>query len=106
MTVTNVTHGGQPRGRKDITIGHTDVTVKFYRTNAPTIFAGFRQSWISGKDPESGATFELGSGAGWGTPYMTLEVRLPDGTVIDEYVDVTEFLQERVAQIVARGGAL
>jgi hypothetical protein len=54
MTVTGVSHGGEPKGRDDITVGHTWVPLRVYRTDGfPTIFAGFQVNWIEGEDPET-----------------------------------------------------
>lgn len=97
----SVHSGGEPKNREDITVGHTEVPVKVYRTDGfPTIFAGFRVGWLSGEDPTTGASFELDSGAGCGSPYMTLRVEIPGKPTVYEYVDIREFLKQRVQAII------
>lgn len=93
--------GGRSLGRADITASQEQEPVTFYRTDdTPTIFAGFRQEWLSGSD-EDGTTFGLAAGAGLGSPYLTLDVTLPDGREIHEYVDIREVVRARVERIVA-----
>lgn len=100
-TDAQVTSGGRSLSRENITTGHVEEPVRFYRVSDPPIFAGFRTGWVSGEDEDTGMRFDLSAGAGLGSPYMTLTVELPDGTTVYEYVDITEVLQVRVAAIVA-----
>jgi hypothetical protein len=98
--VTAASSGGKPMMREDVTTGSTDVPVAFHRATS-TLFAGFRQTWIEGEDPTTRTTFELSSGAGCGSAYMLLIVTFPDGERVEEYVDVREFLQARVAALIS-----
>lgn len=102
MTVTGVHSGGEPKNREDITVGHTEVPVKVYRTDGfPTIFAGFQTAWFDdAHDPETGTTFTMGAGAGLGSPYMTITVEVPGHPKVYEYVDVRELLTQRVETII------
>lgn len=77
-----------------------------FHTAANGLFAGFRQEWISGSDPESGAMFTLTSGAGCGSRYLLLTVTIPatdGGTPVTTYeaVDVCELVEARVTAILA-----
>lgn len=97
--VTEVSSGGRSLGRDAITVGHVDEPVRFYRTSHPTIFAGFQSMWIDGND-DDGMTFDLACGAGFGSKYATLCVKVPGFEPVYEYVDITEVLQARVEKIV------
>lgn len=100
--VTQVSEGSQSKGREDITAGYTEVPTKVYRTDGfPTIFAGFQQIWIEGSDPETGTTFELTAGAGWGSKYATLIIEVPGQPRIYEYIDVSELVTARVRAVIA-----
>lgn len=99
--VKHVSQGGRSLGRDDITTGHEEVAVRFYRASHPTIFAGFQIEWVHGDDPETGTTFELCAGAGMGSKYATLRVDVPGRPPVYEYVDIAEVIQARVAAIIA-----
>ena len=99
--VKHVSSGGRSLAREHITVGHTDVPLRFYRTDAPTIFAGFTVNWIEGHSPDGTVEFDLNCGAGLGSKYMTLRVKIADHDPIYEYVDITEVLQSRIEAIVA-----
>lgn len=86
-------------GRADITIGHDDAPIRWYRTSEPPIFAGLRINWLDATDPETGAEISLSSGAGMGSKYMTLRVSVPGYDPIYEYVDMAEVLPNRVSTI-------
>jgi hypothetical protein len=90
--------------RDAITVKHTEVPVNWYRVNRPTIFAGFQQEWLTGEgDADSrdeGVRFRLTAGAGTGSRYMVLLVNLPDGTRVEEYVDIAEVVGDRIRAIV------
>jgi hypothetical protein len=98
--VKEVSIGGKSLGRDEITVGHEDVPVRWYRTNHPTIFCGFQINWLEGEDPETGTKFDLSSGAGLGSKYMTLKVKVPDHDTVYEYVDLTEVLEQRIVAII------
>lgn len=99
--VRGVSEGGQPKNREDITESHVDEPVKVYRTDGfPPLFAGFRQMWLEGDDPETATTFEMCAGAGCGSPYLTIAVEVPGHPKVYEYVDVRELLEARVRAIV------
>lgn len=98
--IAHVSSGGKSLGRDAITVGHVDEPVRFYRTSHPAIFAGFQSMWIDGND-DDGMTFDLTAGAGFGSKYATLCVRVPGAEPVYEYVDITEVLQARVQKIVA-----
>lgn len=68
-----------------------------------TLFAGLRQEWLTGEDPASGAEFSLTSGAGLGSPYLMLSVRMPDGETIREAVDVRDLVTQWVSQVLEGG---
>ena len=105
--VRGVSEGGTPRNREDITVGHQVQGVKVYRTDGfPPIFAGFRQNWIDATQAENkedgtlGVEADLSSGAGWGSPYLTLTVRVKGPEIVYEYVDIREFFEARINAIV------
>jgi len=97
--VKHVSIGDRSLGRESITVGSTDVPVRFYRVSDPPLFAGFQIDWIDGDEEETGATFNIASGAGLGSKYMTLQVEIPGHGTVYEYVDIAEVLQQRVADI-------
>lgn len=99
--VVHVSAGGQSLDRESITSGHTEVPINVYRTTHPPIFAGFRVGWIDGTDSETGTTFDLYAGAGFGSSYATLRVEVPDHPPVYEYIDITELLKHRVTAIIA-----
>lgn len=99
--VKHVSSGNRSLDRESITVGLSEVPVKFYRTSDPIIFAGFQINWMDGKDPETGAEIDLGAGAGMGSKYMTLSVKVPGRPTVYEYVDMEEVLQVRVSAIIA-----
>jgi hypothetical protein len=89
-------------GPKEITASTSEQVVKVHRTDGtPTLFAGLRQDWMSGTEDESGVEFMMTSGAGLGSPYLTISVTFPDGSKVYEFVDMTEFLTDRLNAIVA-----
>lgn len=101
MTVSHVSSGGESKGREDITVGHVEVPVKVYRTDGfPPIFAGFRTEWLSGEDPDTGAEFDMTAGAGCGSEYLTITVKVPGKPTVYEYVDITELMRHRVGAII------
>jgi len=97
--VKHVSLGDKSLDRESITVGHADVPVRFYRVSHPPIFAGFQISWMDGNDPETKTEFDLSSGAGLGSKYMTLAVTVPGHKTVHEYVDITEVLEQRVIAI-------
>jgi hypothetical protein len=97
---TTASSGGRSLGRDDITASHTDVTVPFHRTDGtPPLFAGFRQNWFDGATAD-GVEYDLSAGAGFGSKYLTLQVRVGDVTV-HEYVDMAEVFEARIMAIIA-----
>lgn len=99
--VRKVSAGGRSLGREAITSGHTEVPLRVYRTTDPPIFAGLQANWIEGNDPETGTTFDINSGAGFGSKYATLCVRVPGHEPVYEYIDITELLTHRIDAIIA-----
>lgn len=93
--------GDRSLDRESVTSGHTEVPLKVYRTTDPPLFAGLRERWVDGKDPETGTTFEVSAGAGFGSPYATLSVKVPGHPIVYEYIDITELLTNRVEAIIA-----
>ena len=90
-----------PKNRDDITVGHVAHPVKVHRTDGfPTLFAGLRANWLDGDDPETGTTFSLCTGAGLGSPYLTIDVEVPGHPKVYEYVDIRELLEDRVRAII------
>ena len=73
-------------------------------TVAGSIEAGFRMNWVtaSATDDDEFVEAELCSGAGCGSPYMTLAIKLDDGTHVYERVDVREFLGDWIDSALAR----
>jgi hypothetical protein len=63
------------------------------------LHAGFRQLWIEAETGDIHAT--LFSGAGLGTPYLTLSIE-KDGETIYETIDVTDFLEHWITQAIER----
>jgi hypothetical protein len=54
---------------------------------------GLRQSWVEIEGQEGKfIEADLSCGAGLGTPWLTLAMTLPDGTVIREVIDVRQVL--------------
>lgn len=64
-----------------------------------SIAAGFRVDWVSGDNDD--VTFQLCAGAGFGSPYMVLTVKL-DGRDVQEVVDMRDVLPAWVNAVVAR----
>lgn len=91
--------------RDAITTKHTETPTTWYRVSKPAIFAGFQQEWITGSDAENKVGFRFTAGAGVGSRYMVLSVTLPDGTTVEEYVDASELVSNRVADLVAEHNA-
>jgi hypothetical protein len=98
--VVHVSHGDVSLDRDSITVSCSDIPVRFYRTNAPTIFAGLQIVWLEGTDAATGAEVEMSSGAGLGSKYLTLSVRVPGHPTVYEYVDMDEVLQARASAII------
>lgn len=98
--ITHVSHGDKSLDRDSITVGFSEIPVKFHRTNAPTIFAGFQIDWMNGDDPDTGAEIQLAAGAGMGSKYLTLQVSMPGCPTVYEYVDMDAVLQLRAAAII------
>ena len=63
------------------------------------LHAGFRQLWIEAETGDVHAT--LFSGAGLGTPYLTLSIE-KDGETFYETIDVTDFLENWITQAIER----
>jgi hypothetical protein len=99
--VTHVSSGIQSLDRDSITVGYSEIPVKFCRTSHPTIFAGLQINWIDGTESVTGAEIGLAAGAGMGSKYMTLWVTVPGYPSVYEYVDMSEVLQQRAAAIIA-----
>ena len=57
-------------------------------------------NWIDGESSDGEVVFNLTAGAGVGSPYMTLNVKV-DGKSMNEYVDVRDLLTDWVERIVA-----
>jgi hypothetical protein len=98
--ITHVSSNGKSLDRESITVGFSDIPVRFYRTSHPTIFAGFQINWIDGDDPATGAEIDLSAGAGLGSKYMTLRIVVPGHDPVYEYVDMTEVLRQRASAII------
>lgn len=91
---------GRPLNRENITVHSEDQVVTVHRTDGtPSVFAGFRTEWMTGEDEDNGITFSMSAGAGVGSPYITIDVHLPDGSTVYEYVDVRQLLTARVEAI-------
>jgi len=88
-------------GRDAITTGHVEVPLNVYRTSDPPIFAGFQVNWLEGSDTETETTYELSAGAGFGSRYATLSVKVPGHDTIYEYVDAVELMSHRIRAIIA-----
>ena len=99
--VTHVSSGTQSLDRDSITVGYSEIPVKFCRTSHPTIFAGLQIDWIDGIESVTGAEICLAAGAGMGSKYMTLQINVPGYPSVYEYVDMSEVLQQRAAAIIA-----
>jgi hypothetical protein len=99
--IVHVSSGSQSLDRDSITVGYSEIPVKFCRTSHPTIFAGFQINWIDGIESVTGAEIGLAAGAGMGSKYMTLWVTVPGYPSVYEYVDMSEVLQQRAAAIIA-----
>jgi hypothetical protein len=99
--VKQVSLGTQSLDRDSITVGYSDIEVRFYRASRPTIFAGLQINWIDGDDPVTEAEIDLSAGAGLGSKYMTLRVAVPGHDPVYEYVDMTEVLRQRASAIIA-----
>lgn len=67
------------------------------------MYAGLRQEWITAEDGDVKAV--LTSGAGLGSPYLVLSVRV-DGDTFYETIDVTSFLPEWIKSAIARRAAV
>jgi hypothetical protein len=93
----------QSLGKDDITVSTEEVVVLTYRTDghAP-LFAGFRAEWASGE--QDGISYEMSAGAGLGSPYLTYSVTLPNGETVHEYVNMIDFFQNRLNQILKEKG--
>jgi len=63
------------------------------------LHAGFRQLWIEAQAGDVQAT--LFSGAGLGSPFLTLSVEKNDQTFY-ETIDVTDFLEQWINQAIER----
>jgi hypothetical protein len=71
-----------------------------------SIPCGFQAEWIDGEDndPDSEVQdFNLSAGAGWGSAYMVLTVRMKDGPDRIEVVDVREFLPQWITRVIEAG---
>ena len=91
--------------REDITVSTTEVPLNVHRTDGtPPVFAGFRQEWMAGEDDKTGVQGVMYAGAGVGSPYLLIEVTLPGGKQVHEYVDMTEFFDQRAKAISAEHG--
>lgn len=99
--VKHVSQGGRSLGRDDITTGHEEVAVRFYRASHPTIFAGACAQLE--RRPGLGVitVHPLDLEAGMGSKYATLRVDVPGRPPVYEYVDIAEVIQARVAAIIA-----
>lgn len=76
----------------------TELNVSAVR-HEDTLFVGLRQEWLSGEDEENGVEFSLTSGAGLGSPYLTLTVELPNDGVVREVVDVRDLVTQWVNKV-------
>jgi hypothetical protein len=63
--------------------------------------AGSRETWIRGRNVDTGAQFRLDSGAGLGNSHLSLLVEFPDGRRHWEYMDMTTLVEEWVNSIIA-----
>ncbi len=92
-------------GREAITVSTEDVTLPVHRTDGtPTIFAGFRQTWLEGdvQHPTGKITYQMSSGVM--SPWLTLSVDLPTGETVYEYVNMSQFFEGRVRAILTEKG--
>src|SRR3954470_13911188 len=66
--------------------------------------AGFRVDWLDGKATVDGSDveFDLTAGAGVGSPYLILTVKV-DGDRREEIVDMAEVVRKWVAAVLAEG---
>lgn len=90
---------GRPANREDTITSTTDVPLPVHRCDGAPLFAGLRQHWLDGADPETGATFAVAAGAGLGSKYITLTVEHPDHPTVYEVVDITDLVNLRVGAI-------
>jgi hypothetical protein len=79
----------------------TTLTVESVRHDS-TLFAGLRQAWIDGAEPDTGMSFDLTCGAGLGSPYLVLSVKLADGTKVSETIDIRPLLTAWVDSVVTQ----
>lgn len=71
-----------------------------------SLAAGFRTDWLSGTasdSPDNVVEFRLTSGAGVGSPYMTLVIDHPTLGTIEEVVDMRDALQVWMKSAIAAG---
>jgi hypothetical protein len=81
-----------PTGERILTVAAT--------AHDDLLFAGFRQEWISGvASDDSGVTFDLTSGAGLGSPYLTVTLHRNGTLLATEVVDVRDLVVPWVNQI-------
>lgn len=82
----------------------TDMTVPV--ASVPdALHAGFRQEFVTADDEKTGVQATLYSGAGLGSPYLTLMVDRPGKPVVVETVKVTDFLPDWITAALARADA-
>lgn len=59
-----------------------------------------KMAWLEGDDPNTGVKFDLTTGVGLGSPWLTLLVEMPDGAKVRETVDIRKLVTEWVSQII------
>jgi hypothetical protein len=90
----------------NITVSSADTGLRVHRTNGvPPLFAGFVEEWMTGDatDGPVDVTFQLNRAML--TPYLTLRIEAADGRKVYEYIDLSEWLDRHVKDIVTELGA-
>jgi hypothetical protein len=91
-------------GREAITVSTTEVSLPVHRTDGtPTLFAGFREGWLSATAKREAGQVECELLTGM-TGYLLIHVTLPDGRTVYEYANMSEFFQARIAAILKEKG--
>lgn len=86
--------------RESITASTEELTIQVHRTDgSPPIFAGFRQVWMESEDETGGEYYAVSCGAGFGSPYITIEVERANGTKVHEFIDFSEFVRSRIKAV-------